>query len=269
MNFILQRANRVVYTAVVLCIFFSIHSCKEQHPKVKEIKNLFGLEVIIDKDYQSSSGRFSYRKVNDTKRISNYLDILIQEYKKYPPAFFEKININKIIICDSMFVLGRRRSAYPYAQNKTLILAIDFFEERLPYMIHVMHHELHHCTEFSLYGSMYYRSDEWNCLNSANFMYGSGGAIQYKEGSTKKNWYKLTHFKEGFVNEYSSLGQEEDRAELMAILMNKPRRDTLIDYCKTDEYLKKKVHYLINEMNTMMGSSGHHWETILSEFDEN
>ena len=252
---------------LVLFHFLTLVGCQEKHPKVQEVEALFGLEIITNQDRHSYSNGISYNKIEDSTRISNYLDVFVKEFQKYPTSYFEHIGLKRIILCDDLRVGKVRRAAYPDAQHNTLIFSIDSLKKRMPYLIHIMHHELHHCTEFALYGTMYHRSKTWQSLNEPNFKYGNGGGDAYLEESKEINWYWLTHPKKGFANWYATTGEEEDRSELVALLMNESRRDTLLAYCKEDIVLKKKVFYMINELDGIVKSTSNYWGTILTKLE--
>lgn len=254
---------------LALTFLLTLICCQEKHAKVQEAEDLFGFEIITDQNYRSYSNGIRYNKVDDSIRIANYVAIFIQEFRKYPTSYFDKINLKKVILCNDLYVGNTKRAGYPDPKRNTLVLSIDSFEKRIPYVIHIMHHELHHCTEFALYGTMYYRYKEWQSLNEPNFTYGNGGGDAYLEESKDINWYWLTHPKNGFPNWYATTGEEEDRSELVALLMNKSRRDTLVEYCRRDLFLKKKVLYMVNELNNLVETKSNYWEAVITEFDAN
>lgn len=261
-----SRTNsRFRYFCLIILFLRIFSSCTEKLPTVQKAEEILGVEIVANKDYQSTRKRINYKKVSDTAKLSIYIDILVKEFQKYPPSYFDKMNLDRIVLCDDLTVLKQRRAGYPNPYKNSLVLSIDSLGRRIPYLIHVMHHELHHCTEYSLYGSMYHHSEEWLCLNEPDFMYGNGGVTQYTSEGKKINWYWLTHPTPSFPNRYGTLGQEEDRAELMALLMNKSRRDTLVAFCKTDTLLRKKVLFLINELNEFSKTKSNYWETTISE----
>lgn len=266
MDYSKKQISKFICYSILWVFLVILSSCEEKSSKVQEVENLFGLEIITNKSHRNYSSGIVYKSINDSARLSNYLDIFIREFQKYPRSYFKNINLQKVILCDSLTIGKHKRAGYPDPDQKTLVLSLDSFEKRTPYLIHIMHHELHHCTEFTLYGSMFHRSEEWLHLNELSFSYGSGGGEAYTAEAEKVNWYWLTHPRKGFSNWYATLGQEEDRAELVALLMNKSRRDTLVSYCKTDTILRNKVKYLIKELNGLVETRSNYWEDILKEF---
>lgn len=263
--------DKILLIILSSLLISSCSSNKYKHPKVEELEELLGVHVILGKRFRGLSKEVSFKEVKDSARIADYIDMFIEEYQKYPPSYFNRIKVNKLILCDSLMKGDRRSIAVPYLRKGALLFAIDYpihTDRRKWYFVHVMHHELHHSTDFYLYKgdvNMFRKSEEWAALNEKKFEYGEGGEVAYRKESKSIDWYHLSHPAKGFVNRYSMLGQEEDRAELVGLIMgNKKRRDTLIEYCKTDEILKRKVLYVINELNTLVKSKSNYWNDAMS-----
>ncbi len=233
-------------TINLVLIFFIPSFCEASSSK--EIEQEIGVEIIVDTSFQGTWGSVSYKKVIDTVRIKNYLDILLIEYSKYPKGYLNKASVQKIIICDSLIISGQKRAAIPDPYKGALYLEIDSTYSK-NYLIHVMHHELHHCAEYSLFGNMYHKWRKWNKKNNRKFNYGNGGVEAYTNDSTYINYYSMNHPKKGFVNLYSTLGAEEDRAEIVALIMNYNEQKILLDFAKQDRVLKRKVKLILKEMN--------------------
>lgn len=243
---------------IILLSLQTINCFASKIAQIDEVEKLFGFQVILDSNFQSIWPSVSYKGIDDTTRIINYLEVLLKEYSKYPNSYFQCINIEKIIICDNLLIDNQKRAAIPDPYKNALFLAIDTSYSQ-EYLIYVMHHELHHSTEFFLYESMYYNSDIWNKFNKRRFKYGNGGQVAYKDSSKNVNWSSLSHPTKGFVNLYSTLGQEEDRSEIIALIMQDSKREILIKYCKRDRRLRKKVKFLINELNGIIDSPSNYW----------
>ena len=244
---------------IILLSSLAINCFASKISQIDEVEKLFGFEVVLDTNFKSIWTSVSYKGVADTARIVNYLELLQKEYSKYPASYFQRINIDKIIICNGLVINSQKRAAIPDPYKNALFLAIDSsYSEK--YLIHVMHHELHHCTEFFLYENMYYDSDKWTKFNRRKFNYGNGGQIAYKKDTLKKNnWSSLSHPIKGFVNLYSTLGQEEDRCEIVALIMQDSKREILIEFCKRDRHLRKKIRFIISELNGIIDLPTNYW----------
>ncbi len=257
----------IILSSLLIC---ACSSDKYKSPKVEELEELLEVNVILGKRFRGLSKKISFKGVKDSARTADFLDVFIEEYQKYPPSYFNRINVDKLILCDSLMDGDRRSVAIPYLRKGALLFSIDYpinTDKGKSYFIHIMHHELQHSTDFYLYkGDVFHKSEEWSALNEKNFKYGDGGKVAHREESKSIDWYYLSHTVKGFVNRYSMLGQEEERAELVALIMgNDKRRDTLIEYCKTDEILKNKVQYVINELNTLVKSTSNYWNDVMCE----
>lgn len=117
-----------------------------------------------------------------------------------------------------------------------------------------MHHELHHSTEYALFKDMFFKWDKWARKNKRKFDYGKGGEIAYHDENKNIDYYTINHPQKGFVNLYSTMGQEEDRCEIVSLIMNDNERPLLIEFCKKDRRLKKKVKLISRKMNQVIHS---------------
>lgn len=266
----LLRCDRALYVSAIkntmglkIILLFSILFISSfcEASSLKEIERKIGVEIIFDTSFQGTWESVTYKKVLDTVLIQNYLDILLVEYSKYPKGYLNKARVNKIIICDSLIINGQRRAAIPDPKKNALYLEINSSYSK-NYLIHVMHHELHHCAEYSLYGNMYYNWKKWNKKNKVKFRYGFGGANAYKEENSHINYYSMSHPEKGFVNLYSMLGTEEDRSEILALIMNYEERKKLLEFVETDRILKRKVKLIIKEINTIAETKFISWKEI-------
>ena len=64
------------------------------------------------------------------------------------------------------------------------------------------------------------------------------------------------------MNLYSILGAEEDRAEIVALIMNYEERKNLLDFINKDRILKRKVKLIIKEMNMVNEAKFVTWKEI-------
>jgi len=254
--------------SILLPLFLvSIYCFGSELKGIDEVKDALGVEIITDTTFHGTWTSVSYDKIQDTVRIINYLNLLLVEYGKYPKGYLHNVSVEKIILCDNLIYYGQKRAAIPDPYKKALYLEIDSNNTK-NYLIHVMHHELHHCTEYSLYNDMYYKWEEWEKINISNFKYGKGGGSAY-EGSNKKiDWYDMSHPVEGFVNLYSTTGEEEDRSEIVALIMNDDERYLLFKYCKDDLRLRRKVKLVLTELDKVIDAQSKYWDEKMDKIGE-
>ena len=249
---------------LLICFFVSAHCFGAQLEIVEEVKKSLNVEIITDTTFHGTWSVVAYEKTEDTARFENYLSMLLFEFSKYPSGYLHNARVDKIIICDNLFYGDQNRAAVPDPYMDALYLACDSkYSEN--YLIHVMHHELNHSTEYALYRDMYYKWKKWTQNNSKDFTYGNGGASAYEEGNREINWYGLSHPAEGFVNLYSTTGQEEDRSEIVALIMNDNERHFLFEYCAIDRRLKSKVKLILTQMDKVTGTECNYWEEKMGD----
>lgn len=182
------------------------------------------------------------------KHTLRYLELLKREFLKYPPSYLQKVGAETIILGHNLRFNNQPRAAVPDPFRKQLFLSMNgaFGISSERYLVHVMHHELHHCTEYSIWRNMTFDWSDWMLLNEEGFCYGNGGASVYLDyEKSKTDFYSPVNPKRGFVNLYSLTGDEEDRAELIAFIMNDHERAVIKNLCTKDEILSKKMALLL------------------------
>lgn len=240
-------------------IFWSSFSYSKN--STTRIEESLGVKIVTQEVISSTWPEVSYALAKDSARINFYLKILAKEYQKYPQGYLLKSNVNSIVICEDLKFENTNRAAIPDPYKKVLYLAID---QKYPehYLIHVMHHELHHSTEYAIFGDMFYSWKKWSRKNKRRFSYGNGGSEAYKKENKSIDYYSMTHPQKGFVNWYSTMGQEEDRCELVGLLLNEKTTTQLMTFCKEDRILKRKVKLIIRTLNKHAGFKLLSWRKL-------
>lgn len=210
---------------------------------VRSIRDKYNVNIIYDSIVGSSWEKLRYEKA-DKDSLLSYLKLIHKEINKYPTDFFNKINIRKLILTSELAIDSQKRAAVPDSELEQMFLSVYTKEKEYNqlYKQHVFHHELSHCTEYKIWNNYYKKWGRWRRANHRNFRYGAGGTEAYK--NPKFNWRGTSNRKEGFLNQYSMLSQEEDRSEITAFIMTDIERDTIINLIKQDKILRKKVKLL-------------------------
>ncbi len=227
-----------------LIIIFFYASALFSQAWVGEIKTIEG-------DYNIS---FLFSKVADSwnsvdyKTLSSeeknvYMPIVVFALKEYPKNYFKKIGLEKFVIGRNVSFEKTLRAAIPDNSKKTIFLSyVPSYKEA--YIVHCIHHEINHFAEFYLWGSYRYDWDKWRKL--FNKKHASGGEVAY----TKPNvdWYTFDKNLSGFANKYSTLGQEEDRSEIIGFFLNGKEKERLlvIEKAKKDKLFFEKCELLFN-----------------------
>ncbi|EMO43304.1 LIC13305 family lipoprotein [Leptospira noguchii] len=224
------------------------------------------VEIISDRIVPDTFNAIQY-EIAPANEIQNYRIFLDTEIEKYPRGYWIKGKAEKVVLGKNLKLSGQSIAAVPDAYQKVLYLSINGTgASTQDYLIHVIHHELNHNVDFAHYGDMRKVLSDWNSLNTPGFQYGNGGAEAYANPGVP--WMALTNPVPGFINLYSTLAQEEDRSELMAVLMGiENENTTLKNICAVDPIVANKVKKLISILNKFWPYRGNdtYWNRINSE----
>lgn len=252
---------KVIHQILLVGVYCAtVNVCYANKPLfVLKAETKLGVLIEINSTFRSTWNTVSYKPINDTNRIKKYLELLVFEFSKYPSGYINKIGVENIIICDSLNINNQRRNAIPDPYTNALFLDINSSSSD-NYLVRVMHHELHHCTEYYLYKNMYFKWEKWGKVNSNSFKYGDGGISAYMNDN-EIDWFTMVNSVKGFVDLYSTTAQEEDRCEIAAILMNDTERKLLFNYCKSDRILRKKTKLILKEMSKVVDTKVSYWKS--------
>lgn len=215
--------------------------------KIEEVSNSIGVTVVANLSATDSWGSVSYDPGTGEQELLRYLDLLQSEFSKYPEGYLQQSQALTIILGSDLNFCGQPRAAIPDPYKKQLFLSVNgaFRINSERYLAHVMHHELHHLTEYSMWKNMTFDWHEWILLNGDGFCYGTGGADAYSEYMAKgTDFYSPNNPHQGFINLYSLTGDEEDRAELMAFIMTDYERPMVEELLQKDAILRQKSRLL-------------------------
>ena len=221
--------------------------------KDKTGSGITGVEVLTTVVIADTWGKVSYDRADKTWETRRYMDMLSGELTSYPEGYMSKALVRRIVLGRNLAFNGEFRAAVPDPYRQLLFLSVNgsYGESSLSYLVHVLHHELHHMVEFSVWKNMYFNWVEWEKLNPEGFSYGRGGAGAYM--GYEPDYYTVTHPLNGFMNLYSMTGGEEDRCELMAFLMSEKGRAKLLKYYSRDSILRRKVSFISEFVNRFAG----------------
>jgi hypothetical protein len=177
----------------------------------------------------------SYELLDVWKR-QYYSNLLLAEMAKYPNGFFNKIGLSTIVIGKNLKYKNVYRASVPDNYSHILFIGIrdDYTDV---YLQHVFHHELNHYVEFSIWNNYRYDWDKWRSLFTGK---GGGGELAY-QGGEDKNAINYNPNLSGFLNSYSTLGQEEDRSEIIAFFLTEIEKVMFIEKAKKDKLFYQKA----------------------------
>ena len=168
------------------------------------------------------------------KERDSFVPILTSEWFLYPVELVEKTRLRRIILCKNLTFEGQRRTAVPDFEHHDLYFDVVRGSYSELYVRKVIHHEFFHIIDFMDDGQLY--SDErWAALNPKGFKYGAGGSTAQKDSSMSLVNNRVA----GFLNKYSTMGVEEDKAEVFANMVVNPNVMEL--RAKQDKVIKAKM----------------------------
>jgi len=196
----------------------------------EQLRNLISFEIYTD-----TWNLASYEPL-ETKRRKHYTDLLVQEMTKYPDGFFERIGLRTIAVGKNLRFQGIFRAAVPDNYRNTLFMGIkdDYSDD---YFRHVFHHELNHFVEYYIWRDYRYDWDQWRVLFHGS---GGGGELAYQDGDDSIAIPYDPNLP-GFLNNYSTLGQEEDRSEMIAFFLTENSNRQFIEKAKRDKLFNQKA----------------------------
>ena len=251
---------------IIVLLFFGIRSAEAGllEEKILKVQQVLKVSIVITEEAGSFWEGLTYDVLNDTSQAIHYIDLLEQEYSKYPIGYLNKINLKRIVLTQKLTLNKQKRAAIPDPYIGSLFLSIEPPENQAKYphyLTHVLHHELHHYAEFSYWKSMSYHWEAWENTNETSFEYRGGGEKAYE--SLNIDWYHLSDKKVGFMNLYSTTAEEEDRAELVALIMEDHERVLLKQRLVNDFALQQKVLLIQFLLSEISGTEKGYWNMVL------
>lgn len=244
---ILTSVKQLGFSDIALLLLFSAtilsQPIQARSGAHRAAEQALGVKIVVDRIVPDTWQLSNYQPAGFGGETDAYLQILQTEFAKYPPGFLRRAHVSTIALARNYHFNGNHQAAMPDPYSGVLYLAIDGAHgiDSSHYLIHVMHHELNHMTEYAIWQDQYYKWPDWAAL-SPGFQYGDGGITAYSDTGT--DYYSFVHPRPGFLNLYSMTGQEEDRSEIMAVLLTDEERPELIAICKKDAAMRKKVDLL-------------------------
>jgi hypothetical protein len=196
----------------------------------KELANLgqkYRLDVVLSRPELPvfpiviSTGKI-HGKEADRKNIESYWPLLWSEWNLYPPELVEKAALKRIILCEDLAFenaahVTQLRTALPDYEHHDLYLDVQRGRENTLYVCEVIHHEFFHIIDWC--ADQDKDEDGWIALNPPGFTYLEGGETQQKNPHTSE-----LSDNPGFLNEYSTSGLIEDKAEIFAHMVMDRKR---------------------------------------------
>ncbi len=216
-----------------------------------ELTRLKGIRVSVVADGGAATIGMSTITVNmpPANHLRSFWPLLSGELAVYPTEAFEKFGLREVIVCDRLLFNGRTRMAtLDVDRGRLYLVALGGWDDR-EYAKHAIHHELFHMIDFRVRGG-WSTDPSWEALNIPGFRYGRGGETMQDDPSASLPDLSVA----GFLNPYSRSGVAEDKAEIFAHLMTKPRvLDARAAGDKIISAKKRQMVALLERLCPMMG----------------
>jgi Putative zinc-binding metallo-peptidase len=207
------------------------------HPSdAKELEEYFSITIVShgqSSPARTSQGSITFQQAS-VQDLEGYIPLLVSELGLYPRSLIKKSKLKRIVLCEQLAYAGQFRNAVPDFEHNILYLEVKRGNLNKQYLRKVIHHDFYHMIDFQDDGQLYSDS-EWGKLNAADFKYGTGG----QNAQTDANSGVLTDKYPGFLNQYSTAGVEEDKAEVFAHML--VQSDVVEKRQAVDAVLKAKV----------------------------
>jgi hypothetical protein len=219
------QASLIRYAAVAgMGVYFAgallSPSRRGQEISLTEMRRLSGIRVNVvmhggEESIRTHTITVQRPHAND---LWAYVPLLVGELEIYPPEALKRCNLREVIICEGLMLDGKARMAtYDVDLGRLYLVALGDWERR-EYARHSIHHEVFHMIDYRDDG--HWDTDPaWEGLNAPGFQYGPGGESMQDDPSAGLPDDSVA----GFLNAYSRSGLAEDKAEIFAHLMTKPR----------------------------------------------
>ncbi|MCL2705954.1 MAG: hypothetical protein FWE72_07075, partial [Spirochaetaceae bacterium] len=166
----------------------------------------------------------------------HYTKLIMEEMAKYPDEYFKTIDLEVIVIVKNLKFDNVYRASVPDNYKRILFMGIRS-DYRDDYLRHVYHHEKNHYAEFYIWKNYRYDWPEWRKLYESTKR---GGETAYQNGEDRSvGVYRKDLV--GFLNTYSTLGQEEDRSEMIAYFLTDSENKLFMEKAKNDKIFYQKA----------------------------
>ncbi len=149
--------------------------------------------------------------------LRGYLPVFKSEFDLYPPELVRRVQLRHIVICTRLLLDAKPVAGVTDFRQGNLYLDLGSLTVNPVYSRQVIHHEFFHLLDYRNRGDIY-RDAEWATLNSPGFCYG----LHKQSALSDPKAVERSDQVPGFLNQYSTTGVEEDKAELFAFLMVEP-----------------------------------------------
>ncbi|MFN0050739.1 MAG: hypothetical protein ACKV0T_01020 [Planctomycetales bacterium] len=162
---------------------------------------------------QTAHGQITGERASP-EELARFGEILREEWNLYPVELIQKTGLKRLVLCTNLAFAGQHRTAIPDFEHDDLYFDVHRGGHSADYERKVIHHEFFHIIDLRDDGSLY-SDPRWESLLPEGTRYGRGGETVQDDSSQSLPDDSVP----GFLNKYSTIGVEEDKAEMYANLV--------------------------------------------------
>jgi len=231
-----------------LFVFLSIFTLTSCAQGEKTFEEKYNIQFVYS--YQPDTWSLVKYDTLSSEEKARFTAFISKCLSKYPEDFFSKINLKYIVLGKDMMFDKDNRAAVPDNYKDQMYFSYrESYEDY--YIAHTVFHEMNHYAEFSIWDTYRYNWPAWKALYNGSR---KGGETAYAD-SDVVDYYSIGTGPAGFINLYSTLGEEEDRSDLIAFFMNdlEDEHKQMMEKVKTDIVLQKKMKLLLKMYKEKLG----------------
>ncbi|CAN5256858.1 hypothetical protein BH11MYX1_BH11MYX1_11060 [soil metagenome] len=178
----------------------------------------------------------------DTSGIDpDMIDAVAIAFARYPMNVLGASNLEHVSLCRRIrydHEHGSNPAGIAIADEKRLMLSIETFRGDFT-LEQIVHHELFHLIDHAMLGAKAYDDHEWHALNPPAFAYADPADATAARPA-------------GFVNNYATTNELEDRASVFEYVMGQPQ--ALCEIMAVDPIVRAKVMTIRVRVGRIIGA---------------
>jgi hypothetical protein len=201
----------------------------------------------------SFEGGFASKSITydllEAEKHNYFSNLILSEMAKYPDGFFDRIGLSTVAIVRNLKHNNTAVGGFAEDGNHILFISIRYYYTD-SFIKNVFHHELNHCTDFYIMRNYRNDWDQWWILYNSGYVYGTFAHQEAKNGNA---WLDYRPNLPGFLNNYSTLEQWEDRSEMMAFYLTDNYNVFFMQKARKDELFYQKAVTLFTFYKEKLG----------------
>jgi hypothetical protein len=219
--------KKIIY---LLAVLFVLTSCTKNNDKYSHLRHFISFEGGF-----TSGAEITYNLIGaEAETYEYYINLILPEMARYPDGFFDKMGLGTVAIVRDLRLNNIERAGVAEPENHILFIntGYGYTDSSIK---ETFHHELSHCTEFFMKRKHTYYWDQWWLLYNASYVgYYDGKGDRHASSDYNPNL-------SGFLTEYSTQNQDEDKAVMMEFYLSDDYNALFIEKARKDGVFYQKA----------------------------